>query len=581
VESLEAGVAEVSTPGSPLYRDFLTPAQYGDLYSPAPLEVEAVRSWLTQGGFHTLSVGPGARYVEATANPAAAGRAFKTTIGSFHEAGALLQGPVEDASVPTSLAADVLGVAGLDDVPPSMSPPAAIQTEATETGPATQPPGFVTARPCSAFAGQLVARYEADGTTPLPQFHSGYANSAVSGYTPKQLAAAYGIPQTGLTGKTATVAVLGAYASPTLVADANQYSRNHGEPPFRVDQLQQFPPAEGYRSANHCGSLGWYGEETLDVEAVHALAPDAKVEYYSARSCSDLDLADALDRVVDNDTASIVSNSWGEAESLETSGNIAAYEQAFLQGALEGIGFLFASGDNGNESLTSGTAQPEYPPSDPYVTAVGGTSLAIGPMHHVSWQTAWGTDEYVLSGTSWQPVASDPFIQGSGGGFSTRFGRPDYQRSAIPRGSPPGRAVPDVAMDADPTSGMLVGETQSFPDGVHYGEHRIGGTSLACPLMAAIQALATEAAHGRLGFINSTIYSLARLSTPMFTDITAGQHHGSDVLPVYVNGVDPSDGVLYFLRTFGHDLGLSAGPGWDDATGLGSPTAAYLEAFRR
>jgi len=134
---------------------------------------------------------------------------------------------------------------------------------------------------------------------------------------------------------------------------------------------------------------------------------------------------------------------------------------------------------------------------------------------------------------------------------------------------------PTSALDADPTTGMLVGETQTFPRGVGYGEYRIGGTSLASPLMAGLQALATQES-GRLGFANPRIYQLARSGSGAFRDVTAAHDGAANVRPDYVNRANASGGVAYSVRTFGDDSSLHTGAGWDDVTGVGSPTAAYL-----
>jgi subtilase family serine protease len=311
------------------------------------------------------------------------------------------------------------------------------------------------------------------------------------------------------------------------------------------------------------------------------MAPSANVEFYAARSCTNQDLLDALDSVVDADTASIVSNSWTGVESHETSGDVAAYEQAFEQGATEGIGFYFSSGDDGDELLTTGIAQVDYPPSDPYVTGVGGTSAAISATGSLEFQTAWGTDKDNLSanGSSWVPFAPNPFDYGGGGGYSALFARPSYQSGVVPAANPPGRAVPDVSLDGDPTTGMLVGETQRFPNGVHYGQYRIGGTSVSCPLMAGMMADVTQRLHHRIGMANPAIYALDRTDPGAFTDVTAAHSGDGNVRPDFVNGVDDKDGVVYSVRTFGNDLGLSASKGWDDATGIGTPTTTFLTGF--
>jgi subtilase family serine protease len=141
--------------------------------------------------------------------------------------------------------------------------------------------------------------------------------------------------------------------------------------------------------------------------------------------------------------------------------------------------------------------------------------------------------------------------------------------------------VPDLGLDGDPNTGMLVGETQTFPGGVSYDEYRIGGTSLSSPLMAGVQALASQAKHHRLGFANPRIYSLARSGGKEFTDVTSAHDQAANVRPDYANGVNQKDGILYSVRTFDDDSSLDTNPGWDDVTGVGSPNSAYLDAGGR
>jgi subtilase family serine protease len=306
------------------------------------------------------------------------------------------------------------------------------------------------------------------------------------------------------------------------------------------------------------------------------MATDSKVRYYASRSCTDDDFLDTLAKVVDENKASIVTNSWGDFSSNETSGNIHAYEAIFEQGAVQGIGFFFSSGDSGDDLAASGQIQTDYPASDPYVTAVGGTTLAVGRSDAYRWETGWGTDKYALSdsGKFWTPLG---FLYGAGGGFSSLFNRPAYQRGVVPDRAA-GRAVPDIAMDADPTTGMLVGETQTFPNGVYYDEYRIGGTSLASPLMAGMQALATEKQGGRLGFANPRIYRLARSGSNAFRDVTSAHDPDANVRPDYANSVNAKDGIVYSVRTFDDDSSLNTSRGWDDVTGVGSPDQAYFGA---
>lgn len=565
---LDAMVAAVSNPASPQYRHFLTPQQYQQRFGPSTQQVAAVSRWLTGAGLKVTAVANGNRYLVVSGTAAQAERAFATDLRSFRHGNRTDRAPARDLSVPKNLGSMVLGVAGLNEAPHTVSPAAA-----------PPPAGFRNARPCSRYYGQLTAKYQADYQTPLPKFQGKYRDYAVCGYTPRQLRSAYGVTGSGLSGEGVTVAITDAYAAPTILSDANTYATRHGDEAFDHGQFSQSLPKQPFRKQDDCGPSGWYGEETLDVEAVHGMAPGANVIYYASRSCYDNDFLDTLARVVDDNEATIVSNSWSDVESNETVATIRAYEAIFEQGAVQGIGFFFSSGDSGDELASTGQMQPDYPASDPYVTAVGGTSLAVGQGGSYQFEAGWGTDKYNLSsdGHRWVPT-SPPFLYGAGGGFSTLFPRPAYQRGVVPASSPSGRAVPDIAMDADPNTGMLIGETQTFPDGVSYGEFRLGGTSLASPLMAGMQALATQQAGSRLGFANPAIYQLAGQHSTALRDIT-GKHDGAaTVRPDFVNGVNADDGIVYSVRTFGDDSSLATSKGWDDVTGTGTPNGGYFAA---
>jgi subtilase family serine protease len=563
-DALKAAVDAVSTPGSPAYGQYLTPDQFRAKYAPTPATIKAVKQWLRSEGLKVTGVESSGRYIAASGDAAAAEAAFATTLHEFSAAGDTFQAPTATPSVPDAIAADVLAVSGLSTKDGVMKP---LQASFPP------PPAFVNARPCSATYGSTPAAFQADFKTPLPPFGGATLPYAPCGYQPAQLRSAYegGSPYTGAG---VTVGIVDAYAAPTIEADADTYATRHGDPAFAPGQLTQTAPKSfTHGGPKQCDAPGWYGEETLDVESVHAMAPAAAVHFYAAKSCYDPDIADTLDQVVDEDAVSIVSDSFGEPESVEDLADVVANDQAFQQGALEGITFFFSSGDNGDEQAATGTLQADYPASDPYVTSVGGTSTGIDANGALSFQTGWGTQEYTLSGGAWAPQG---FLYGSGGGYSNLFNRPGYQSAVIPPTAPAGRAYPDLAMDADPTTGMLVGETQTFPAGVAYGEYRIGGTSLASPLMAGVQALTQQRAGRRLGFINPALY---KARPGLFLDVTGPGPDAGNVRADYVDGTDPSGGLSYTVRTFDQDSSLAVGPGWDDVTGLGAPSPKYIKAF--
>lgn len=569
LDALKSAVAAVSTPGSSSYHHFLTPAQYRAAYAPTSADVKSVSSWLRSSGLKVTSVEPSHRWVSVRGDTTQAEKAFHVDLGVFKHDGQTVVAPDSAASAPADVAAHVLTITGLDTTK-SVKKPAA-------STPAPPPASYVNGRPCSHSWGQLSAKYQADYKTPLPKLNGKTLSYSVCGYTGPQLRAAYE-GGTTLDGTGTTVAVVDAYAAPTLAADADHYAQEHGDGAYGAKQLTQVTPKKyTHTAADDCDASGWYGEQTLDVEAVHAVAPGASIRYYGAKSCYDDDLLAALNQVVDQNQASIVTNSWGEPDSAESSEFLAAYTQTFLQGALQGITFAFSSGDNGDELQNTGLKQSDSPASNPYVTAVGGTSTAIGADGKLAWQTGWGTQKYTLStdGASWKSAG---YLYGAGGGYSTLFNRPSYQDGVVPSSAPAGRAVPDVAMDADPTTGMLIGETQTFPDGsVHYGEYRIGGTSLASPLYAGIQALAQQSSGKRVGFANPALY--AKAGSNAFLDVLDSHQGLGDVRADYVNGNDPSGGLTYSVRTFDQDSSLDVTPGWDDVTGLGVPSPTFLTSL--
>ena len=378
---LASFVAAVSDPKSPSYQHYLTPGQVAARFAPTAAEVSAVRSWLTSAGLTVTAVEtgtPAGAYIGVSGSVAAASKAFGVTFGTFRAPGGqAARAPESAATAPSSVAADVLAVSGLDtaksSIKPQLPPPG---------------PNYWVAGPCSSYYGQKIA-------TTMPTAYGAHQPWNVCGYTPKQVRGAYGVSSSRETGKGQTVAIVDAYNSPTMLRDANQFSRVVGDQPFRPGQYQAYTP-KSYTQAgpNQCDASGWYGEQTLDVESVHGMAPDASVRFVAARSCQDSDLLAALREIVQKNLASIVSDSWGEPAASATL--TSAFDTTFETGAAQGIGFFFSSGDSGYEGPgedpgASTQDQVDYPTSSPYVTSVGGTSLAIGKYNGYRWETSWGT----------------------------------------------------------------------------------------------------------------------------------------------------------------------------------------------
>jgi subtilase family serine protease len=595
---LAAAATAESTPGSPSYRHFLSPAQVQARFGQAPARLAAVRAWLRHSGLAVTAVSDHVAdgYVAVSGSVAAASRAFGVRFARYRLAGqGVVRAPETAASVPASVAASVLDITGLSTARQAMHPMSEPADELPPPG-----PNYWVAKPCGEYYSQKIA-------VSKPAAYGKHQPWAVCGYTPRQIRSVYGVTASGMTGAGQTVAIVDAYASPTMPADANRYATVVGDKPFAPGQYQQYLPSTfRFAGSDQCGAQGWYQEQTLDIESVHGMAPGARVRFVAAASCNDTDLADALARIVNNHLASIISNSWGGPEDSDTGFNN-IYHLIFQAAAAEGIGVMFSSGDNGYESPAedpgvSTKIQVDYPTSDPWVTSVGGTSLAIGQNRRYLFETAWGTilNPLAKNGKSWQYKLPGPypsgFDGGSGGGTSTLFAQPAYQQGVVPaslsqrlpdgsRSATPMREVPDVSAYADPATGFLVGETVLEPNGKSYGFalSRIGGTSVSCPTFAGIEADAQQAAGGPLGFANPAIYH--RYGTPAFRDVT-GQPLGptplAQVRANYTNPATKGGPLLYFLRTLGVDgegaAALRATPGYDDATGVGSP-ADYIQTF--
>jgi subtilase family serine protease len=596
---LAAYAAAVSDPASRMYRKFLTAGQELRRFGPTTAQVAAVRAWLTSAGLRVTSVTR--HYVAATGPVPAAQSAFGVRLARFlAPGGSVAMAPEQNASVPDAVRPAVLTVTGLDTAAVMMRPALAGTGEA-QAGeePAGPPQAFYTARPCSQYYGQRIA-------TAKPEAYGKHVPWAICGYTPQQLRSAYGVTARTSAGSGVTVAIVDAYASPTMPADANAYARAVRFPQLTAGQFAQ-TPSPTYDDQADCDQGSWYEEESLDVEAVHTMAPDADIQYVAAQDCTFGPLLDALTSIVDNQLADIVTNSWSGSEQGLSTSVTSIFDQVFEQGTTEGISFDFASGDCGYNDPATGCGQAEqaskiranFPTSSTWVTAVGGTSLAIGRTGNYEWETGWGDMVVPQRGKHWKntPPGRYPadYSFGGGGGTSVQYQQPSWQARVVPKSlatTLPGgkvsadsmREVPDVALDADPATGFLFGETFRLRDGkTGFMLSRIGGTSVSCPLFAGLEAdVAQTADTDRLGLVDPVLYQLA--GTRAFHDITDHPLGPGTRIALarseWANSGTGNGGLRTSLYTLGTDgsgaAALQAGTGYNDVTGLGSPTAQFV-----
>lgn len=585
---LQRFVAAVSDPASASYRHFLTSAQYDARFAPTAAEVASARGWLQQAGFVVDGVTSANGLITAHAPASLVGRLFDTSFGLFRVAGHLLRAPLSAPTMPSGLRNVVSTVIGLAQNPAVSN--------------ASPAPAFINPRPCSKYFGQKVA-------TNQPTYDGKHIPYAVCGYSIGQIRSAYGIDKVGLSGKGATVGIVDAFASPTISSDVNEWSRHQHISGLAPGQLSQvtLPGMASLPEVNVVLPIfdgqGWQPEESLDVEAVHGVAPAAKIVYYSALNGFGLNLGSfevgleplivALGQAVEGGRVQVVSNSWGGENDNPTPGDNQVLDLITNEAAAKGITINFSSGDSGDEVAANGKRSANFPATSSQVTAVGGTTLEVGPEGERMAETYWGTQKALLTKGTWD-VKGKAFNGAGGGGVSTAYAEPSWQQGVVPQSEAtygglarPGRVEPDLSMDADSTTGLRIGLTQHYADGKDaYGEFRIGGTSLSCPLFSGLVALAVgKAGHG-LGLITPTLYAKSKTAagrTRLFYDPSAVKlSHGlstlANVRPDYTATDNPKSKVTYNLRLLGNLGTLHARRGFDDSTGLGTPKAPALVA---
>jgi subtilase family serine protease len=558
---LAAAARAASDPASPGYQHYLSPAQVRARYGATAAQQNLVAGWLRHSGLRVIH--RDAFTVSAT------GRAQQAE--SILGAGLQLDRPRAGAEqvVPTramSVPRPVAGAVSTIQVASAAIPMS--QHEPLKKLAPVAPGSHAAARvkeECSAYYGQKKA-------TSLPPAFGRTLAWAPCGYLPQQLRSAYGAARSGLTGAGASMAILSEDNDSTARADADRWARARGFPPFKPGQFSA-------DIAPHATDGVGDAENALDIESVHGMAPAAKVSYVVGNGTITGDrLLDALDTVVSFGMAQVVSSSWFEGYMPVQKSMITAWEGVLERAAVEGITVNFATGDYGD------TTPLQYPGSDPWVTTVGGTSLAIGARGRNLWETGWETDEANLShaGASWQPGPPGTFLEGSTGGISQTFAEPYYQHGVVSGNVVAGRAmraVPDVSDLGDWNLGYQIGLTMPLGNHLYRYYNAVnGGTSLSSPLFTGFEADLIQGRDGiPLGFANPALYDEA--NTDAFHDVTSSPQ-GRSVTEADVYG--PAYGQAPTLSTMGQcssTTALNCGPGYDTVTGIGSPGPAFFRSF--
>jgi kumamolisin len=472
------------SPIAPSTGEALSRSEYAASHGAHPEDLAAVEAFAAETGLEVVESDPARRLVVLAGPVAVLSRAFGVELQRYEAAGAVFRGRTGSLMVPAELKDVLVAVLGLDDRP---------QAE----------PHFVI-------------RTEAAAAVPRARFpHT---------FTPPQIAALYQFPTVG-DGSGQCIGIIelgGGYR----VGDLAAYSAMLGLPPPKVSSVSV--DGAGNEPTGDPNSADV--EVALDIEIAGAVAPGASIAVYfapnSARGLADAVTTAALDAT---NRPTIISISWGLAESRWTGQAMQAIDQALQTAAALGITVFCASGDDGSrDRVDDGRAHADFPASSPHVLACGGTRLidADGAIDNETvWNDAFGA---------------------SGGGVSDVFELPDWQRtSGVPVSVNPGgrvgRGVPDIAGDGAPETGYLVLVDGQTP--------LVGGTSAVAPLWAGLLALVNEQLVDPVGFLNPMLYQQLVEVADVVGDVTSGD-----------NG------------------GYRAGSGWDACTGLGTPRGENLLA---
>jgi subtilase family serine protease len=594
--AFDKALQDIYTPGSPAYHRWMTTEEL-EKYAPAASDRKLVRDELTSQGLSIIEdENPFA--VKASGLTTSVERAFQTHINSFRKEGRTFHANVTEAHLEGRAGELVLSVSGLNSDGPK---PFLAHRTNLQTGQALPPVPMAQVKSASGglsgfftthcFTYPETSTYGDKKTLPTGVFFGRiYGSTQVCGYQPSQVQSIYGLPaaySAGVNGQGQTVVVVDAYGSSTINSDVDLFSSLTGLPSLESSGFQILYP-DGQPSDPELGiQLGWNVETSLDVEWVHAIAPQAAIVLLAMASQDDQDFQDAIAYATLHHLGNVISNSYGIPEQDRSALTLTTYNQVIKLAAAAGIAVNYSTGDHGDNGLGTPTGAVNSPADSPYATGVGGTSFSIPDSNFNGAETGWGNNQTLIA--AGPTIVNDPPVAagnsgGSGGGESLFFAKPAWQ-SNLPG---TGRLLPDVAALADPFTGAVIVYTDPVNGTV---AESIGGTSLSCPIFSGFWALADQKAGHSLGQAAQMASVIAgggglhdiiprtsnvNITGTVIDDNGSTFYSANDLAQPLQNTTDfvsaiwPFDGEFVNL-TFGTDTSLQVTKGWDNVTGYGSP----------
>lgn len=480
---LDALLAAQNNPQSTLYHRYLTPQDFMRRFAPTQEDVNRVTAYLRSNRLQIVDVSTNRQIVNIRGSMDNVEKTFSVSISDYNIDGRVAYAPLNDPSVPADMAGMISNVAGLENV----------------------------------------ARYHHHAQ--LQPNPGKPRQGPQGGFTPTDLRTAYDVNpllQAGNNGANQTVALfeLDGYTP----SDVNTYLQQYNLGAPRYSNVL----VDGATNTAGQGAI----EVELDMEVVSAIAPGATQKIYIGPN-SNAGVIDTYNKIVTDNTAKVVSISWGLCETSSGNAMLDSLSNVFKQGAAQGQAFFAASGDSGAFDCNDNQLAVDSPASDPNVVGVGGTALQVDANGAYQSESVWSNPNAQGRG---------PNGVGGGGGISNHFIRPAYQNGVQNNAN---RTVPDVSADADPNTGYSVFVTGQW--GV------VGGTSAAAPLWAGIATDVNQSLQGQnkptLGSAHTVLYNLFKTqqAQPPYHDVTTGTN-------------------LHYPATQGYDL----------ASGMGTPDAGNI-----
>ncbi|HEX3896658.1 MAG TPA: Ig-like domain repeat protein [Rudaea sp.] len=572
------------------FHHWITPDEFGAALGVADADIRQVTDWLSSQGFTVEQIAPGKRFIQFSGSSGQVEAAFQTEMHRFSIDGQNHISNSTDLTVPEALRPVIAGVPTLNDFFKT-SNMKNVHTLSSTAG---------------SFTGKASWVDQAQAPFSVPDYTNGTTHFVGAGdfamiYNTAPLLTA------GNDGTGVTIGVIG--RTDIALADVQIYRE--------FFQLKNNDPVFVVVGEDPGVVPGDDGESDLDVEVSGGAAPGATVKFITSRATLVTDGVDlSAMYAVQNNLTDVISESYGQCEANFSQVADSFYVNLWAQAAAQGQSVFVSSGDNGPagcDSASSTFASFGYAvsalASSPYNVAVGGTifadttggpwwgttatqsppfTSALGYIPETPWNEAkgsgavgaadlWsgsgGISAYIAT-PSWQQgfgvPATDPAYTGTGA-FST---------PAVPFVPGPHRYLPDVSMAAaaqhDGTLYCSEGICQLSSTGTIVNAGIVGGTSVAAPTMAGVQALIDQFNGGRQGQPNYVYYSLANAQH------LAGLNCASNSSTLDPNCAfrDVATGNTLICAnsacTTANKIGWSAGAGYDLATGLGSPNANML-----